>query len=136
MPLVSVISPQYIRMRDDKEASPEDTSITQVTDLVEVEDAAKSADTSQRKPSKLLERVVYKKVMKENLMVRKLLMWKTNKEDSIEFPAYVVYLTDFSPNRKTPLERDIKIASTEAAAKQMFKEMADKNFVGGWEKVS
>ncbi len=136
MPLVSVISPQYIRLRDDKEASPEDTSITQVTDLVEVEDASKSADTSQRKPSKLLERVVYKKVMKENLMVRKLLMWKTNKEDSIEFPAYVVYLTDFSPNRKTPLERDIKIASTEAAAKQMFKEMADKNFVGGWEKVS
>ena len=136
MPLVSVISPQYIRMRDDKEASAEDTSITQVTDLVEVEDASKSADTSQRKPSKLLERVVYKKVMKENLMVRKLMMWKTNKDDSIEFPAFVVYLTDFSPNRKNPLERDIKIASTEAAAKRMFDEMAEKNFVGGWEKVS
>lgn len=136
MPLVSVISPQYIRMRDDKEASAEDTSITQVTDLVEVEDASKSADTSQRKPSKLLERVVYKKVMKDNLMVRKLMMWKTNKDDSIEFPAFVVYLTDFSPNRKNPLERDIKIASTEAAAKRMFKEMAEKNFVGGWEKVS
>lgn len=136
MPLVSVISPQYVRMRDDKEASPEDTSITQVTDLVEVEDASKSADTSQRKPSKLLERVVYTKVMKDNLMVRKLLMWKTNKDDSVEFPAFVVYLTDFSPNRKIPLERDIKIAGTEAAAKRMFKEMAEKNFIGGWEKVS
>lgn len=136
MPLVSVISPQYVRMRDDKEASVEDTNISQVTDLVDVQDASKSADTSQRKPSKLLERVVYKKVMKDNLMVRKLLMWKTNKEDSIEFPAYVVYLTDFSPNRKTPLERDIKIASTESAAKRMFKELAEKNFVGGWEKVS
>jgi hypothetical protein len=135
MPLVSVISPQYIRPRDDKEASAEDTSIKQVVDLVKVEDSTKSADTSKRKPSKLLDRVVYKKVMKENLMVRKLLMWKTNKEDSLEFSAYVVYLTDFSPNRKTPLERDVKVASTEAVAKQLFKEMAEKNFIGGWEKV-
>lgn len=136
MPLVSVISPQYIRLRDDKEASAEETSIKQVVDLVKVEDSTKSADTSKRKPSKLLDRVVYKKVMKENLMVRKLLMWKTNKEDSLEFPAYVVYLTDFSPNRKTPLERDVKVASTEAVAKRLFKEMAEKNFIGGWEKVS
>jgi ribosomal protein S20 len=135
MPLVSVISPQYIRLRDDKEASAEETSIKQVVDLVKVDDSTKSADTSKRKPSKLLDRVVYKKVMKENLMVRKLLMWKTNKEDSLEFPAYVVYLTDFSPNRKTPLERDVKVASSEAVAKRLFKEMAEKNFIGGWEKV-
>lgn len=135
MPLVSVISPQFLRLRDDKEASVADTSIRQVTDLAPVEDAAKSADTSKKKPSELIERTVYTKVMRDNLMVRKLLLWKTNKEDSQDFPAYVVYLTDFSPNRKTPLERDIKVASTEAVAKKLFKEMADKNFIGGWEKA-
>jgi hypothetical protein len=136
MPLVSVISPQFVRLRDDKEAGAEETSISQVTDQVKVEDAAKSADTTKLKSSKLIERTVYTKVMKENTMVRKLLLWKTNKEDTPDFPAFVIYLTDFSPNRKTPLERDIKVASTEKIARDLFKEMADKNFVGGWEKVS
>jgi len=136
MPLVSVISPQYIRLRDDKEAGIDETSIRQVSDQVKVEDASKSADTTKLKPSKLIERTVYTKIMKENTMVRKLLMWKTNKDDTPDFPAFVVYLTDFSPNRKTPLERDIKVASTERVARGLFKEMADKNFIGGWEKVS
>jgi ATP-dependent DNA ligase len=120
MPLVSVISPQYVRFRDDKEASVADTSIHQVTDQVKVEDAAKSADTTKLKPSKMIERTVYTKVMKENTMVRKILLWKTNKEDTPDFPAYVIYLTDFSPNRKTPLERDIKVASTEKNRTRSF----------------
>ena len=117
MPLVSVISPQFIMLRDDKEAGLEETSISQISDQVSIADYSKSADTSKRKPSQLIERTVYSKVMRENLMVRKLLLWKTNKEDSAEFPAYVVYLTDFSPNRKTPLERDIKVASNERTAR-------------------
>ena len=136
MPLVSVISPQYVRLRDDKEAGVEETSISQVSDQVSIADSSKSADTSKRKPSQLIERTVYSKVMKENLMVRKLLLWKTNKEDTSEFPAYVVYLTDFSPNRKTPLERDIKVASNEKTARKLFKEIAEKNFVSGWQKVT
>ena len=136
MPLVSVISPQFVRLRDDKEVGVEETSISQVTDQVKVPDATKSANTTKLNPSKLIERTVYTKVMKENTMVRKLLLWKTNKEDTPDFPAYVVYLTDFSPNRKTPLERDIKVASTEKTAQKLFSEMAEKNFVGGWEKVS
>ena len=68
-------------------------------------------------------------------MVRKLLMWKTNKKDRTDFPAFVVYLTDFSPNRQNPLERDIKISNTEKTAKKIFDQMAEKNFISGWEKV-
>ena len=34
MPLVSVISPQFIRIRDDKEAVVDDVNISQVSDLV------------------------------------------------------------------------------------------------------
>ena len=74
--------------------------------------------------------------MRGNLMVRKLLMWKTNKEERTEFPAFVVYFTDFSPNRQTPLERDIRIAATEAKARKILEKMAEENFIGGWEKVA
>ncbi len=135
MPLVSVISPQFVRMRDDKEANVEDVNIRQVTEMVPVVSADKPAEDPAGDPSKLLERQVYTKTMRGNLMVRKLLMWKTNKEDRPEFPAYVVYFTDFSPNRQTPLESDIRIAATEAAARKMFEKMAEENFIGGWKRA-
>jgi len=135
MPLVSVISPQFIRIRDDKEATVEDVSINQLTEMVTVAAAEKPADDNVGTPSTLLEREVYTKQMKGNTMVRKLLLWKTNKGDKPEFPAYVVYLTDFSPNRVEPLQREIRIAETEAAARKHYKRMAEENFIGGWDKV-
>ncbi|MBV9217453.1 MAG: ATP-dependent DNA ligase, partial [Acidobacteria bacterium] len=136
MPLVSVISPQFVRFRDDKEASYEDSSIHQITDLAEVQNPEKPAEETNQNPSELLERVVYKKTMKENLMVRKLLLWKTNKESSIDYPGYVIYLTDFSPNRKEPLQREVKVSNDEKGARKLFDEMAKANFIGGWEKAS
>ncbi|MGD9627735.1 MAG: hypothetical protein AB7V18_00625 [Pyrinomonadaceae bacterium] len=136
MPLVSVISPQFVRFRDDKEANSEDVNISQVKDLVPVQDADKPARAGELKPSELLERIVYTKVMHGSPMVRKLLLWKTNKEDTGDFPGYVVYGTDFSPNRKVPLERDIKVSNNEKTARRLLDEMAKKYFVGGWEKAS
>jgi len=136
MPLVSVISPQFVRIRDDKDAVVEDVNINQLTDIANVIETDKPAEDPAGDPSKILEREVYTKEMKGNLMVRKLLLWKTNKEDRPEFPAYVVYLTDFSPNRQEPLQRDIRIAQTEAAARAHFKRMAEANFIGGWSKAA
>lgn len=135
MPLVSVISPQFVRIRDDKDATVEDVNIRQLTEIVPVLEAEKAVDDSAPEPSTLIERQVYTKEMKGNVMVRKLLLWKTNKEDRPEFPAYVVYLTDFSPNRQEPLQRDIRIAQTEPAARKHFDRMAKENFIGGWDKA-
>lgn len=136
MPLVSVISPQFIRIRDDKEALIDDVNISQVSDLVDVPDTERSAHEDDDPASQLLERTVYTKIMKGNTMVRKLLLWRTNKTDRNDYPGFVVYLTDFSPNRMNPLEREIKISNDERRAKQMFDELARKNFITGWEKVA
>jgi hypothetical protein len=136
MPLASVISPQFVRYREDKEANVEDVNIRQITNLAPVADVEKTARTAKGEASELLERVVYTKMMRGGRMVRKLLLWKTNKEESGEFPGYVVYLTDFSPNRQNPLERDVKIANTEPGARQLFTELAAKNFLSGWEKAA
>ena len=135
MPIVSIISPQFIRIRDDKEAAVEDVNIRQIADLVKIPDVTKPAQEVQQQPSELLKRSVYTKTMKGNKMVRKLLMWKTNKEQDELYPAYIVYLTDFSPNRENPLERDIKIANTLEVAKKQFDLLANAKFVGGWIKV-
>jgi hypothetical protein len=136
MPLVSVISPQFIRLRDDKEAVPEDVNISQVTDLTDVPEADKPVHADTSPESEILERKVYTKTMKGNKMVRKLLLWKTNKTERGDFPGFVVYLTDFSPNRQNPLERDIKITNNEKTARKFFDELAEKNFLSGWEKAA
>ncbi|MEO7659215.1 MAG: hypothetical protein ABIV48_06340, partial [Pyrinomonadaceae bacterium] len=136
MPLVSVISPQFIGIRDDKEATVEDVNIKQLSDLVAVPQVDKSVHEDDDPASELLERTVYTKVMKGNTMVRKLLLWRTNKKDRNDYPGFVVYLTDFSPNRQNPLERDIKISNSERMAKQMYDDWARKIFITGWEKVN
>lgn len=136
MPLASVISPQFVRFREDKEAVVDDANIRQIGDLTAIADLEKPAREDEAPPSEILERTVYTKEMRGQTMVRKLLLWKTNKEETGDFPGYVVYLTDFSPNRKNPLERDIRIANSEKTARKLFKELAEKNFIGGWEKVS
>jgi hypothetical protein len=136
MPSVSVISPQYVRTRDDKEAVPEDVSIQQVADLVDVPEVDKPVHADTSPESEILERKVYTKTMKGNKMVRKLLLWKTNKTERGDFPGYVVYLTDFSPNRQNPLERDLKITNNEKTARKFFDELAEKNFLSGWEKAA
>jgi ATP-dependent DNA ligase len=135
MPLASVISPQFVRIRDDKDAVPEDVPIRQLSEIVEISAAEKPAEDTSSAPSEILERKVYTKLMKGNTMVRKLLLIKTNKDDKPEFPPYVVHLTDFSPNRQEPLQRDIRIAQTEAIARQHFDKLAEENFIGGWEKA-
>lgn len=136
MPLASVVSPQFVRMRDDKEANVEDVNLRQLEAFINIEEAEKPAREELAQKSKLIERVVYTKMMKGQQMVRKLLLWKTNKEDASNFPGYVVYLTDFSPNRQNPLEREIRVAGTEKIAREWFKQLMDENFVGGWVKSS
>ena len=67
-------------------------------------------------------------------MVRKLVMWQTNKQSAgaDHFPAYVIHFTDYSPNRQTPLERDIRVSSLREQIDVLWQEMVKENIVKGW----
>ena len=83
--------------------------------------------------SEVLKREVYTKVLKGETMVRKFMILKTNKEQSVdEFPAYVLYYTDFSPNRKEPLQRDIAVSASEAQIQALYVDLKNKNVKQGW----
>jgi hypothetical protein len=134
LPCVSVISPQFIRIRDDKEFNPVDVRMSQVTDLVPV--AMTEVDAAEMTMSKcsIIEREVYTKVLKGELMVRKFVRWKTNKDgESTEFPAYVVHYTDFSPARKTPLTREVRVSNSETQIVELWNELKEANIKKGWE---
>ena len=137
LPLVAMISPQFVRRREDKSVNPSDVRLQQVSDLVEIPFIEQDARQLHLPTSTVLRREVYTKVMKGQTMVRKLLMWQTNKQkDGEDYPAYVVHYTDFSPNRKTPLEREVRVSSAREQIDQLWQGLADENVKKGWELIS
>jgi hypothetical protein len=133
LPLASVISPQFIRRRDDKSVSPDDVRIAQVADLVDVPLVDRSARAATLPESQLLRREIYTKELKGQTMVRKFVVWKTNKEtESDVYSAYVLHFTDFSPGRKAPLAREVRISSSHAQIESLFDELKEENVKRGW----
>ena len=78
---------------------------------------------------------VYTKDGKNGQAVRKLLLIKTNKEQTGKFSSYINFYTDYSPGRKSPLDTDIFMHQTLAEAKIKFAALKEENIKKGWEKV-
>ena len=132
LPLASPISPVFIRRREDKAIRPADLRMQQVAEVVEVPMMDKDARQLSLPKSEVLLREVFTKTLKGNLMIRKLMLWKTNKESEGNFPAYVAYYTDFSPARATPLDRDIRISNSREQIEQLLAQMKTEYIVKGW----
>lgn len=136
LPLASVISPQFVRLRQDKQAVAADVPIRQIADIVEVAQADVDARQLQLPTSEVLRRRVYKKILKGATMVRKFLLWKTNKEtESDEFAAYVMHYTDYSPNRKEPLQREVRISNSLEQIESLYDQMIEANIKKGWNEI-
>ena len=136
MPLVNIISPVFKRFREDKQCQPDHIGIEQLDRILPVPDAKRDAASLVLPASEIVRREVYTKTMKGQKMVRKLVLWKTNKHESSEnHPGYVLYLTDFSPNRKTPLERDIRVSNDKEQLDEIWEELAKSKLGRGWVKA-
>ncbi|HJN74100.1 MAG TPA: hypothetical protein QGF58_09235 [Myxococcota bacterium] len=102
---VSILHPVFSRRREDK-----------------------AIDRMDVRASQVLERCL--------LAVRKLLIWKTNKEQADpSYPAFVVHWTDYSPGRKAPLKREVRLAPTLAQANDLAEVMIVKGVKRGWNAV-
>ena len=137
MPLAAVISPQFVRIREDKQPVYEHVRIEQASERVEVRQSKKEASQLQLPKSEVIRRDVYTKEAKGKTMVRKFVTWKTNKHDEMEeFPAFVHHYTDFSPNRKAPLDRDVRISNSQSQIMELHHSMIEANIKKGWELVT
>lgn len=86
--------------------------------------------------STVIRRDVWTKAAKGATAVRKLLVWKTNKEQvDPSYPAYVIHWTDYSAGRATPLDRDVRLAPDEKSALAIAEDLIAENIKKGWEKV-
>ena len=132
-PGVSVLGITLERERTDKQPTETDIRISQITDICPFEEP--EGGSAKLEASELLERHVYKKVSGEKVMLHKFLIWKTNKEQSGRYPAYVFFHTDFSSGRKDMIKRDMAYSSDEQQIRDILAaEIAD-NIKKGWERL-
>ena len=132
-PGVSVLGITLERERTDKQPTETDIRISQITDICPFEEP--EGGSAKLEASTLLERHVYKKVSGEKVMLHKFLIWKTNKEQSGRYPAYVFFHTDYSSGRKDIIKRDMAYSSDEQQIRDILAaEIAD-NIKKGWEEI-
>ena len=132
-PGVSALGITIERERTDKQPNETDVRISQLTDICPFEES--EGGRAELAKSELLEHHVYKKVSGAKVMLHKFLLWKTNKEQSGRYPAYIIYHTDYSSARKEMIKRDMLYSNDEQQIRDLLAaEIAD-NVKKGWEKI-
>jgi hypothetical protein len=132
-PMTSVISPVYLKMRTDKKPDTDDAGLSQITKIIPLDtNATKKLDL---KKSEILFREVYIKESKGMKMIRKFMVWKTNKEATGEYPAYVYHYTDFSAGRAEMLKKEIKVSDSKKQIEEIFTTELLEKVKKGWERV-
>ncbi len=132
---VSLIAPVFEQFRDDKRADYPDVRLTQIQEFAsfEPEEIIERPQVAM-KESRLLLRDVYTKTLGDKFMLQKYLVWKTNKEETGQYPAYVLYYTNYSSGRMEPLQREIRASSSEEQIMELYRRYLEENVRQGWSK--
>lgn len=132
---ISLRDAVFLRIRDDKSATPHAVRWAQVTDLVSVPDIA----SHQVLPaSTVLRREVYTRPLRTGgTAVRKVLVWQTNKADiDPRYPACVAQMTDFSPVREEPVHTELRTATDAVTIHRLVDEWLAQSIGRGWRCVA
>jgi hypothetical protein len=133
---VSMRDAVFMRVREDKTAVLPDVRWSQITDLVPVlNPTPNSADLPK---SEIIRREVYtKRVRDYGAAVRKLVVWKTNKDDADpRYPAYAAMFTDYSPARAEPIRTELCVASSVEKIMVIAESWLAENVRRGWDCAS
>lgn len=132
----SMIHPVVVRRRTDKQADALDVRLSQLQEHLPDLDPEAPLTPRQLPESTLVRRQVWSKAGKGGVAVRKLLVWKSGKEEAWPgWPAWVVHFTDYSPGRKTPLDRTIRTALSEPEAQAIANGLIAENIKKGWHDI-
>ena len=132
-PCVSSMSPVFLRLRDDKNVNANDIRFSQITDILELENSENEFDLNE---SKIIKREVFSKEIKGQKMVRKFLLWETNKSEHPDYPKYVFHYTDFSPSRKDMLKKEVRVSDSKKQVEEIYNNSILGNVKKGWEPVN
>ena len=128
---ISVVYPIFVRFRDDKRAEFDDVRLAQINEFAYAPPPKAVDGQAGLAPSELLRREVFTKQFGAKLMVQKFLVWKTNKP-APGWPAYVFHYTNFSSDRKDPLQRDVAVSDDESQIMEICQSSIEANVKKGW----
>lgn len=127
-PAVALINAVGIRIRDDKDIDSGGARWQQVEHYASIPPTADALPTAE-----VIRRQVWTKTTGERTDVRKLVVWRTNKETTDpQYPAFVVHWTDYNPQRKSPLNREVRPAPDLHAAQAHADTLIAANIKRGW----
>ena len=134
---VSILNAQVINIRIDKKADIKDVGLSQITNITGLskKDFEQNLVGKKLPNSKILKKDVFKKKSKKGTAVRKFLFWKTNKDENLEYPAYLCYYLDYSEGRKDPIKKRLYPFNEEKIGLNFFKKILEDNIKKGWEKA-
>ena len=131
---VSALGMSIERFREDKTPETANIRLSQLTDLCPFSEG-QGVSLENLPKSELLKRQVFRKTQKDKVMLQKFVLWKTNKESSGFYPAYVFHYTDYSSGRKDFLKRDIRVSNDEAQITAIYDAFLAENVKKGWDEV-
>ena len=130
---VSLIHPVIIRERQDKLADKSDVRISQIEsylDLKKIEEKIKQIDLPK---SEMINRKVWTKEGKNGISIRKIITLKSCKSQIWEgWPEWIVFYSDYSSGRKSPLDRKLKTALSKEEANKIETNLIEANIKKGW----
>jgi hypothetical protein len=127
-----LIHPTLLRERTDKKPDALSAGMGQITEYLEGVAVEGATAAPVRATSEVVRRAVYVKETKGLVAVRKYVVIKTNKDREGSHPPFVVYFTDYSAGRKTPLETALRTASTRESADRAVEAWIEENVKKGW----
>ncbi|MHB9038539.1 MAG: AAA family ATPase [Armatimonadota bacterium] len=135
-PSVSLRDAVFVRVREDKTAALPDVRWSQITDLVPIVDP--TPNHSDLPKSEIIRREVYtKRVRDYGAAVRKLVVWKTNKDAADpRYPPYAAMFTDYSPARQEPIRTELRVAASAERIMTIAENWLAENVRRGWECVT
>lgn len=124
---VSLLSPVFMGVRDDKTPGADDTGLSQISSRIEIKATKNNATNAT---PEILARKVYTKTSKKGIAIRKFTAVQTNAGE--DFAQFYVYYTDFSMGRKDPLKADIHTVPSKEKIMQVFEQVMADNVKKGW----
>ncbi len=124
---------KFIRFRSDKSVNPIDLRINQITDQILIDTSEQARQAIHFPDIDLISREVYIKESKDKIAVRKIVVWKTNKERmDASFATYTLAYTDYSAGRKDALQQEVRISNSKPQILELAEEYRDQKIKKGW----
>jgi hypothetical protein len=122
------LHPVMLQIRSDKTVAKTDIRFSQISAYLPISSDSENKVDEAATASVLVRREVWTKETKGQISVRKLLVWKTNKESTDHlFSTFVVSWSYYSASRASPLDREVRPAPELSDATKIADAMVSEN---------